>query len=407
MAGGSPTPPPTSVPVRGHPLLDILDACISDARIRVRTEGGDRVIGARDAPVDDVVLRIRDSRCFDRILGARNLGIAESYMDRDFEVESGTLEEFLVILLRNRVDRKIAIRPGLLLHMFWLQVRNRLRTKRENAQKHYDLGLDLYESFLDGSMAYSCGYARSPVDSLEVLQQNKYERICRKLRLQSGDSLVDIGCGFGGLMRHAARHFGVCAVGITNSGLHWAHGNELTRKAGLDGLVSIRLEDFRELRGRFTKLCSVGMFEHVPRNEYRQYFKKVADVLEPDGMGLIQTIGFGGRKYRRDPFIQQYLFPGSRQPRLSELSRCLERNGLMILDVENLVRHYALTARRWRENFHINQGRLDPERYDDRFRRMWDYYLTCGIAAATASDSAVYQVLFARDYTTPIPLQRI
>jgi cyclopropane-fatty-acyl-phospholipid synthase len=390
-----------------HPLLDHLDACIRDARLRIRSERGERVIGSAPEPRDDVVLRVSSARFLDRVLADRNLGIAESYMDGDFELESGTLEDLLVILLRNRVDRSIPLRPGLALKAAAVRLRSRLRTKRANAAAHYDRGLELFESFLDESLGYSCGFARDPADSADELQRGKYERICRKLRLRPGHTLVDIGCGFGGLLIHACQRHGATGLGVTNSRLHWSEASERVRKAGLADRLTIQLGDYADVRGRYDRLSSVGMLEHVPRREYGRFFRKLADRLARDGLGLVHAIGLNGAKNRHDRFIQKYVFPGSRQPKLSEIASQLERSGLAILDVENVVRHYALTALRWRERFRANRHGLDPERYDERFQRMWDYYLTCGIAAATASDAAVYQVLFARDYSAPIPLQRV
>ena len=390
-----------------HPLLDLLDAGIRSARIRFRTAAGDRVIGAAAGPDDDIVIRIDHPRFFDRVLAHGNLGLAESYMDADFALERGTLEDLLVVLLSDRVDRRVAPGPRLAARAATVYLRVWLRGKRENVRRHYDLGIDLFESFLDESLAYSCGYARDPGDSLEGLQHNKYERICCKLRLVPGDTLVDVGCGFAGLLIHAAKRYGVRGLGVTNSVEHASVARDRVSKAQIDRRLEIQLGDYRDVRGRYSKLVSVGMLEHVPQREVTAYFRQVARMLAPDGIGLVHTIGHNGAHGRHDPFIQKYIFPGSRQPRLSEIVAQLERRGLAILDVENVVRHYVPTARHWLARFLANARSLDPARYDDRFRRMWEYYLSCGIAAAAASDAAVYQVLFTPDRAAAIPLERV
>jgi cyclopropane-fatty-acyl-phospholipid synthase len=154
-------------------------------------------------------------------------------------------------------------------------------------------------------------------------------------------------------------------------------------------------------------VVSVGMMEHVPRREYRKYFSNIARMLTPTGYGLVHTIGCNGAVNRHDPFIQKYIFPGSNQPRLSEITEHLEKARLAIVDVENMVRHYAITGRRWLEAFRANAHKLDPKKYDEPFRRMWEYYLACGIAGMTATDTALYQVLFTKDYAADLALHRV
>ena len=390
-------------------FLALLDGCLADAAVRFEAGGESFVAGRADREGDDtVVLRIQRERFFARVLGEGNLGMGESFMDGDFAVERGELWEFLVVLLRNRVDRKVRGDWRAAWPVLRVQAANLLRRHQwRQVQRHYDLGDDLFECFLDPTMTYSCGYAASPDDSLEQMQFAKLDRICRKLELRPGERLLDIGCGFGGLLAHAARHYGVEGVGITTSERHCARGNANLAAAGLAGRVRLELRDHRTVEGPFDKVVSVGMMEHLPRREYPRYFDRIARALTPDGAGLVHVIGCTADANEHDPFIQKYVFPGSGQVRLSEIAAECESKGLAIRDVENLCRHYGHTALRWLQNFRANRHRLDPARYDERFCRMWEYYLHCSVAGGFASDGALWQVLFNRDYAGHMPLQRV
>jgi len=387
-------------------FLELLDRSVRDARLGIQV-GRRRFTVGRGSGEVLATVRLRDAGVFTRILGAGNLGLGEAYMDGAVECVQGELHEFLTALLRNRVDQALASDPRLLARAAWVRLQTLARSKAENVQRHYDAGDDLFEAFLDPAMTYSCGYMADPCDSLEQMQRNKFDRICQKLELRPGDRLLDIGCGFGGLLIHAATHYGAVGVGVTNSRRHCARGQDNVVAAGLAGRVDIRFDDFTRLRDRFDRVVSVGMMEHVPRREFRRYFAAIARVLAPEGRGLVHTIGCSGTKNHHDPFIQKYIFPGSGQPRLSEIAIGLERERLAILDVENIVRHYGHTILRWLANFREHRSALDPRRYDDRFCRMFEYYFHCGIAAAFAAESAVFQVLFTPDVAGPLRLRRV
>ena len=387
----------------------MLDTCLTDASVLFRTDDGETVVGVRpnQSREADIVVRVFRETFFSQVLCHGNLGLGEAFMAGDFEMEKGELYELLTILLRNRVNENVGKDARTLLKIAAYRVANALSGKQKNVQRHYDIGFDLFESFLDSRMVYSCGYANTPEDDLEQLQTNKLDRICRKLDLKAGDHVLDIGCGFGGFLAFAASEYGATGTGITISRDHCYRGNAILSKRGLSDRVRIEFRDHRAMEGRFDKVVSVGMLEHVPRSEYRHYFRNIARVLKPKGMGLVHAVGCNSPQNEHDPFIQKYIFPASNQPKLSEISSFLERNRLAIVDVENIIRHYHPTAVAWLNQFRSNKGKLDSQKYDSRFHKMWEYYLSCAAAAALASDAAVFQVLFTNDYAGPMRLQRV
>ncbi|MEO7087035.1 MAG: class I SAM-dependent methyltransferase, partial [Gemmatimonadaceae bacterium] len=347
---------------------------------------------------------------FARVLGEGNLGLGEAFMDGDVTVERGEMWQFLTTLLRGKIDRAVRGDWRASLAVLRVQAANLFRRHQwRQVQQHYDLGDDLFESFLDSSMTYSCGYAKTPTDTLEEMQFNKLDRICRKLDIKPGDRVLDIGCGFGGLLTHAARHYGATGVGITTSKRHCEGGNARIVRDGLSNAIHLELRDHRSLEGKggFDKVVSVGMMEHLPRVEYNRYFRGISNALEPHGTALVHVIGCTTTSNAHDPFIQKYIFPGSGQVRLSELAIQVERHAMAVRDVENMRPHYGYTAKHWLEAFRANWPTLDAKRYDDRFARMWEYYLHASIAGGFASDGALFQVLFMKDYTSDMPLVRI
>jgi cyclopropane-fatty-acyl-phospholipid synthase len=345
-------------------FLGLLDTYVEDSAIRFIIRGAEVVVGKaapRETPLTTPTLRINDERFFRRVLSGGNLGLGESYMDRDWDMEEGDLEDLLTILLRNRLDRRVRVNAATALMVLRIQFANLFRAPHwRHAQFQYDLGDELFESFLDPvTMMYSCGYAETPDDTIEQLQINKLNRICEKMEVKPGDRVLDIGCGFAGLLIHAARHFGATGVGITTSRRHQAHGAERVTEAGLSDRIRIELRDHRTIDGEFDHVVSVGMFEHLPRAEYGRFFERVAAVLPRHGTGLLHTVGANAPRNTHDPFIQKYALPGTSQPKLSELAAGCEQSGLAIRDVENIVRHYGYTARHWLRRFRENKHLLD------------------------------------------------
>ncbi|WP_400770104.1 class I SAM-dependent methyltransferase [Methylosinus sporium] len=387
-------------------FFEMLSRHLHQGTLIVRHNGVDHRFGAGDdAPI---VLRVLRDDFFSRVLAFGNLGMGEAFMAQDFEVEDGRLVDCLTMLCRAGLHKKLRSDWSFLLRYAGMLASNRLLSPATNVRRHYDIGEDVFDAFLlDRYQVYSCGYAHSQDDDADLLQQRKLDRICQKLEIEPGQSLLDIGCGKGGMLIHAALNFGARGVGVTNSVAHHARAQENAAKYGVSDRVRFILGDYREIEGSFDRIVSVGMLEHVRAKDYPAYFGAIERLLAPKGRGLVHVIGCNTAINRHDPFIQKYVFPGSDTPKLSAMTTELEKNCLAILDVENMARHYAVTLRRWLEAFRANSGTLDPVRYDTVFKRMWEYYLSCGIASAMAGDQALYQLLFTKDYHAPYRLQRV
>jgi cyclopropane-fatty-acyl-phospholipid synthase len=391
-------------------LFGILDRALTSHRMRFvlpdRTWDVGRTALASSEP--SFVVRVTDTDFSGRVLRGGNLGVAESFMDGLWTMETGTLEDLLGVFVSARMDEVLRKQPLVLARVALMRAQHVFTGARANIERHYDAGNDVYELFLDETMGYTCGYQKSPDDTLLQLQENKYERICEKIRLKEGDTLLDIGCGWGGLMIHAAQHHGAKVRGVTLAKGQAEFAMQRARALGLGDRVSVDLGDFRDTRGVYDKIVSVGMFEHLYPHEHGAYFKYVEDHLKDDGFGLVHFMGCLTDHNEPDPFIQKYVFPGSTHPRLSSVITQIEkRRGLGLLDVENIGAHYLPTARYWHANWHANKHRLDATKYDARFVKMYDYIMAIYVAACTARLSALFQVLFTKDYPKNLPAFRI
>jgi cyclopropane-fatty-acyl-phospholipid synthase len=386
-------------------LLLNLNRIVRDTRVAFSSDGGAFFAGPAERPVE-VTLRIVRPRFYERVFFYSNLGLAEAFMDRDFELSDGTLREFLTILLRNRADWLFPISGRLVARMCALLVRNAVRGKIGNVRKRYEGTEKLYETFLDSTLTYGCGYALDPSENIDEMQRNKLHRICQKLGIGPGDSLADLGCGYGSMLLYAAERFGATGTGITINKGQIERALEEAARRGLTDRVQLIPGDYRRLEGKFDRVVSVEMLEHLPPRDYRRFFRTMARVLKPGGFGLLQVGCRSLPGASRDPFSIAYTAAGVRHPRLSEVAHELVSAGLLILDVENIVRHYHLTVMGWLRNFEDNRSRLARE-YDDHFLRMWEYHLSGGAAAGLASDFSSYQVLFTNDRAASLPLQRV
>jgi cyclopropane-fatty-acyl-phospholipid synthase len=248
-----------------------------------------------------------------------------------------------------------------------------LRAKR-NAAYHYDLGATFYTQFLDSGLQYSCAHFERGGENLEQAQLAKKRHIAAKLLIEPGQSVLDIGCGFGGMAIYLARFCGASVTGLTLSRTQVDIAKAGAADLGLTGATDFRLSDYREFDGRFDRIVSVGMFEHVGLAHYDTYFRKIAHLLDEDGIALIYTIGRADGPCAINPWVAKYIFPGGYLPALSEIMPSIERAGLLVTDIEILRLHYAETIRAWRERFAARRGEVKAA-HDERSCRMWELYL--------------------------------
>lgn len=336
-------------------------------------------------------MRVNDGRAFRRILTQWSLGAGESYMDGDWDCER--LDMMFERLLRAELDRTA---PGLArLKLLAESLRQRLfnlqtvERAHQVGERHYDAGNDVFEAMLDSRMIYSCAYWEQARD-LEQAQEHKLEMICRKLELRPGETLLDIGCGWGGLARFAAERHGVRVTGVTISKEQLALAQQ--RCAGLP--VTLLLQDYRSLEGRFDKIVSVGMFEHVGLKNYGVYFDTARRLLAPEGLFLLHTIGVDRSAPHTDPWIERYIFPNGKLPSPRELAGALEGR-FIVEDWHNFGTDYDRTLMAWAERFEAAWPRLAPQ-YDEGFRRMFRYYLLSCAGFFRSRQGQLWQLVLTR-----------
>ncbi|HBA53782.1 SAM-dependent methyltransferase [Syntrophorhabdus aromaticivorans] len=338
------------------------------------------------------------------ILAKGTLGFGEEYAAGHIDVEGDFRQ-----LVRLGVDScvrgmklSLGAKTAALFHH--LASLNTLGKSPKNIAHHYDLGNDFYKQYLDESMTYSCAYFRSTEDTLEDAQKQKYEHICRKLQLKEGEALVDIGCGWGGMLLYAARHYGIKGVGCTLSPHQADYAKQKVAEEGLTGNITILREDYRSIAGRFDKLVSIGMFEHVGKSFIPTFMEKMRALLKPGGIGLLHTIGKECRT-GQDPWTMKHIFPGGHIPILDYVIRTMGKKGLVPVDIENLRLHYAATLDEWARRFELKTEKIE-RMFDSRLVRTWRMFL-CGSAAAFRwADLRLYQILFTNGLNNSLPLTR-
>jgi len=350
----------------------LLTGWLNSADIRV---GGDR-------PWD---LKVNDPRLFSRILAGGSLAVGEAYMDGWWDARS--VDALMTRALRGGVDRRL---PRLF--EGWLALKNRLTNLQQGSgafrvgNVHYDVGDDLYERMLDPRMIYTCGYWAHAHD-VAAAQEAKLDLVGRKLRLEPGMRVLDIGCGWGGAAAYLADKFGVKVVGVTISrNQERAARNKCARRD-----VEIRFQDYRDVTGVFDRVYSLGMFEHVGIRNYEAYFAKAASLLRSDGLFLLHTIGNRYSRQSNDPWIEKYIFPNSQVPSHAQIARAVERE-FVVEDWHEFGPDYDRTLMAWRNNFEQAWPTLAP-RYGERFHRMWHYWLSVSAASFRARELHLWQVL--------------
>lgn len=363
-------------------------------------DGQSRRYGAPDATLNPVTIRFTDSRVPWQIARDPGLGAAEALMDGRLVIDQGDILDLVLIIRRNNrwedrgAHKGSFLKRGSKLRNAWFRLNWRTRSKR-NVAHHYDLGNRLYELFLDGDMQYSCAYFTDPANDLDWAQLDKKAHIAAKLALEPGQRVLDIGCGWGGLAFYLNRVAGVEVLGVTLSEEQIRTANERAKAAGVADKVKFELIDYRDVTGPYDRIVSVGMFEHVGPPQFRTFFSKCRDLLTPDGVMLLHTIGRMGQPGTTDAFTQKYIFPGGYIPALSEIVGASERERLIMTDCETLRLHYYYTIRQWYERVKAHSDQV-VRLYDERFLRLWLYYLAGAMTMFSESGMVNYQLQYAK-----------
>lgn len=328
--------------------------------------------------------------------------LGETYMHGGWDVAGRKLNDLISLLCANFNEPTVQ-RWLLPLKALWQQW-NRIKRSYSNVAHHYDLDEALFRCFLDSEMHYSCAYFPNNHCSLEEAQQHKCEHIAKKLLLEPGQRVLDIGCGWGSLALYLAQHYGVEVVGITLSGEQLNVAQSRAKARGLSNQVSFFLEDYREQRGTYDRIVSVGMFEHVGKPYYPDFFNQVKHLLTPDGNALLHTIGRSGPPGVTNPWIRKYIFPGGYIPALSEIELVIEHSGLVLTDAEVLRLHYAKTLSAWAERFEQHRDEIVRLK-GEIFARMWEFYLHTSEVSFRLWDNVVFQLQLAR-HPAAVPITR-
>jgi len=381
------------------PLSHMLTSFVHVGTLKViDAEGSTHVFGGSPGP--SATMKLTDRSLYTKLFLNPELHAGEAYMDgRMSFVEGSTLRDFLTLFSVNRLSlgsyplQKVLRRVSRGLKRF--QQANKVGEAQANVAHHYDLGNDFYRLFLDDGMQYSCAYFTDPGETLEQAQRNKLRLIAAKLRLAPGLRVLDIGSGWGDLALYLAAMEDVDVTGVTLSTEQHALSNEKARAAGLAHRVRFELLDYRSMQGRFDRIVSVGMFEHVGVHHYPEFFAQVNALMQDDGLMLLHSIGHMSPPGTASPWLRKYIFPGAYSPALSEVFPVVEQASLWVTDLEFLRVHYADTLREWHRRFEANRPKI-VAMYDERFCRMWEFYLISAEMMFRTGSQLVFHMQLAR-----------
>ena len=334
-------------------------------------------------------LRVANKEFYRRLLGQGSIALGETYVDGLWECEQ--IDVFIYKVLRAGLEHRISV-LSLLWPVLWSKLAN-LQSRRRAfniGKHHYDIGNELYQRMLDPRMTYTCGYWQE-ADNLADAQEAKLDLVCRKVGLEAGMRVLDIGCGWGSFARFAAERYGVKVVGVTVSQEQIDYGRELC--ADLD--VDLRYQDYRDVEGRFDRIVSLGMFEHVGAKNYRTYMQTVERCLEDDGLFLLHTIGTNTPDLQADPWTVKYIFPGGMLPLPKQIDAATQ--GIFIMeDWHNFGTDYDPTLMAWMTNIDAGREQLEQLGYGDRFYRMWRYWLLSAAGSARARRNQLWQMVYSK-----------
>ena len=384
-------------------LINFLNSLIKyDGFILIDSNSKKYVIG-KPIKENPIIIKLLDKNLNYKLLLNPDLYFGEAYTNGSLIIENGNLTEFLEIALRNIGRNDINI-YGKILNKIkgsyrYLTNFNKGLVSKKNVSHHYDISEKLYDLFLDANRQYSCAYFKSENDSLEQAQENKMDHIIKKLNIKPNQKVLDIGSGWGTLAINIAQKTKASVTGITLSENQLEYSNNKVKEMNLGNQVEFKLIDYRELNEKFDRIVSVGMFEHVGRKFYSKYFNTVSKLLTYKGIALIHTIGSNNPPRNPQPWITKYIFPGGYTPSLSQIARPIEDSGLILSDLEILRMHYAHTLKNWKERF-LSKKETVLEMFDEKFFRMWEFYLVSCEMAFKWGDQVVFQLQLTKDNTS-------
>ncbi len=364
-----------------------------------------RFIIGKPIKKNPIIIKLFDKSLNYKLLMNPDLYFGEAYTNGSLTIENGTLSEFLEIALRNIGRKDINIYGKIFnklkgTHRYLTNFNKGIKSKK-NVSHHYDISEKLYDLFLDSNRQYSCAYFKNENDTLEQAQQNKINHIIKKLNIKPNQKVLDIGSGWGTLATNIAQKTHAIVTGITLSENQIKYSIDKAKELNLENQIQFKLIDYREINEKFDRIVSVGMFEHVGRKFYKSYFNKVSKLLNENGVALIHTIGSSNPPRDPHPWITKYIFPGGYTPSLSEIARPIEDSGLIISDMEVLRMHYSHTLRHWKERF-LSNKKIVLELFDEKFLRMWEFYLASCEMAFKWGDQVVFQLqLTKKNISTP------
>ncbi len=354
----------------------------------------------KEKPIE---VKLLDKSLNYKLLLYPDLYFGEAYTDGSLIIQNGSITDFLDLSFKNIGRGDINIFSKTLNKIKgtyrYLTNFNKILKSKKNVKHHYDISEKLYDLFLDEKRQYSCAYFKNENDTLEDAQNNKINHIIKKLNVLPNQKILDIGSGWGTLAIEIANKTKASVTGITLSQNQLEYSQKKARELNLENQVQFKLMDYRQLNEKFDRIVSVGMFEHVGRKFYQTYFNKIFNLLNEDGISLIHTIGSVNPPRDPQPWITKYIFPGGYTPSLSEISRPIENSGLVISDMEVLRMHYSHTLRHWRERF-LSKKDIVLEMFDEKFLRMWEFYLASCEMAFKWGDQIVFQLQLSKNLTT-------
>ena len=350
-----------------------------------------------------IKIKIHDKKLHYKLLFYPDLYLGEAYTDGKITFKNGNINDFLDLALKN-LGRKKTNTISTFINSIkgsyrYLTNFNFIKKSKMNVAHHYDISDELYFLFLDPLKQYSCAYFKKESDSLEEAQKNKINHIIKKLNIKENSKVLDIGSGWGHLSVEIAKQAKCQVTGITLSKNQYNYGIAKAKEMNLGNQVQFKLMDYREVKEKYDRIVSVGMFEHVGRKFYKTFFNKVSEILQDDGIALLHTIGSVNSPRNPQPWITRYIFPGGYTPSLSEVAGPIEKSGLILSDLEVLRMHYAHTLRHWKERFTKNKDQV-LKMFDERFFRMFEFYLSSCEMAFRHGDQVVYQLQLTKKLNT-------